>query len=319
METTIRRHVRNCDCCQKGKARRISYGKLPAKDPEIIPWRSVQVDLIGPYTIRGKDGSRMAFMCLTMIDPATSWFEIAELPESEVTFVRNGEEIIDVVIDKSSMTIARLFNKHWLSRYPRAKYIIFDNGGEFKLNFTALCKSFGLKHKPTTVKNPQANSILERIYAVLGNMMRTSGLDMDVTVTADSIDQFIVDAAWAIRSTYHTVLEASPGAAIFGRDMLFDIPYLADWNAVGRRRKRLVQINNDRENASRVHFDYAVGQKCLLKNDGKSRKAADKYLGPYIITQVHTNGTVRIQRGTISERLNIRRITPYFGTNDVSE
>jgi hypothetical protein len=25
------------------------------------------------------------------------------------------------------------------------------------------------------------------------------------------------------------VLKASPGAAIFGRDMLFDIPFIADW------------------------------------------------------------------------------------------
>jgi len=30
-------------------------------------------------------------------------------------------------------------------------------------------------------------------------------------------------------STYHTVLKASPGSAIFGWDMLFDIPYIANW------------------------------------------------------------------------------------------
>jgi hypothetical protein len=38
------------------------------------------VDLIGPYTLKGKDGSSIDFMCLTMINPATSWFEIVELP-----------------------------------------------------------------------------------------------------------------------------------------------------------------------------------------------------------------------------------------------
>jgi len=43
------------------------------------------------------------------------------------------------------------------------------------------------------------------------------------------IDTFINNAVWAICSTYHTVLKASPGAAIFGRDMLFDIPFVADW------------------------------------------------------------------------------------------
>ena len=35
---------------------------------------------LGPYTLRGKDGTVIDFMCLTMIDPASSWFEIVELP-----------------------------------------------------------------------------------------------------------------------------------------------------------------------------------------------------------------------------------------------
>ncbi len=45
------------------------------------PWEALCVDLIGPYTLNGKDGSSIDFMCLTMIDPATSWFEIVELPK----------------------------------------------------------------------------------------------------------------------------------------------------------------------------------------------------------------------------------------------
>ena len=49
-------------------------------------------------------------------------------------------------------------------------------------------------------------------------MLRTAELDMADSVTPDDVDTFL-DAAWAIRSTYHTVLKASPGAAIFGRDM----------------------------------------------------------------------------------------------------
>jgi hypothetical protein len=38
------------------------------------------VDLIGPYTLKRQNGSSIDFMCLTMINPATSWFEIVELP-----------------------------------------------------------------------------------------------------------------------------------------------------------------------------------------------------------------------------------------------
>ena len=144
------------------------------------------------------------------------------------------------------------------------------------------------------------------------DMCRTAELDMQDTVTAESIDDFITNAAWAIRSTYHTVLKTSPGAAIFGRDMLFDIPYLADWTEIGRRRQSLVDRDNAKENSRRVDHDYAVGDKVLLIETGVNRKAALKNTGPYTITQVYTNGTVRIQRGSTNERLNIRRITPFF-------
>ncbi len=48
----------------------------------MTPWEALCVDLIGPYTLNGKDGSSIDLMCLTMIDPAaTSWFEIVELPK----------------------------------------------------------------------------------------------------------------------------------------------------------------------------------------------------------------------------------------------
>ena len=44
------------------------------------PLRNLCVDLIRPYTLKGKDGTEIDFMCLTVIDPASSWFEIVELP-----------------------------------------------------------------------------------------------------------------------------------------------------------------------------------------------------------------------------------------------
>ncbi len=64
-------------------------------------------------------------------------------------------------------------------------------------------------------------------------MLGTAELDMADSVTSDDVDVFLDNAAWAIRSTYHTVLKTSPGAAIFGQDMLFDIPFIADWRKIG--------------------------------------------------------------------------------------
>jgi hypothetical protein len=80
------------------------------------------------------------------------------------------------------------------------------------------------------VKNPQANAVLECLHHVLAQMLHRAELNMAKTVTPDDIDVFLDNTAWAICSTYHTVLKASPGpgAAIFGRDMLFDIPFIAN-------------------------------------------------------------------------------------------
>ena len=226
---------------------------LPAKLVTSTPWECLCVDLIGPYVIKGKDGSQIDFMALTMIDPASSLFEIVELPlvrRLRMTNV-NGKELLqsEDIFDKSSDRVEKLVNKTWYSRYPRCQYMI---------------------------------------------------------------DVFLDNAAWAIRSTYHTVLKASPGAAIFGRDMLFDIPFVADWYKIGEHRQLLTDRSNERENKRRIDYDYKVGDKVLVIKDGILRKSESKYgKEPWTITTVHTNGTIRVQCGTKSERINIRRVTPY--------
>jgi hypothetical protein len=148
-------------------------------------------------------------------------------------------------------------------------------------------------------------------------MLRTADIDMADSVAPSDIDAFLTNAAWAIRSTYHTVLKASPGAAIFGRDMLFNIPYIADWNKIGDHRQRQTDLNTDRENNSRREYDYKVGGKVLIRKDGILRKSESRYdSDPWTITSVHTNGTIRVERGTKSERINIRRVTPFFDKED---
>jgi hypothetical protein len=182
-------------------------------------------------------------------------------------------------------------------------YFIYDNGSEFKLHFETLCNSYGIKRKPTTIKNPQVNAICERIHRVLGTMMHTSEIDLAESVEPADIDTFIDNAAWAICSTYHTVLKASPGAAILGHDMLFDIPFIADWRQIGEFWQHTTDCSNERENKTPVNYDYKVGEKVLIRKDGILRKAESIWKKePWTITTVHTHGTIGIQCGTKSER-----------------
>jgi hypothetical protein len=210
------------------------------------------VDLIGPYILKGKDNSQIDFTALTMINPASCLFEIVELPK--ITRLPrqtvNGKELLaaDKIFEKTSNCIAKLVNKTWLCRYPWCCYLIYDNRSEFKLHSEYLCKSYGIKHKPTTLKNPQANAILEHMHQVLGQMLRTAEIDMADSVTPNDVDVFLDNAAWVICSTYHTVLKTSPGAAIFGQDMLFDILFVADWHKIGEYRQSLTDCSNQHDN-----------------------------------------------------------------------
>jgi hypothetical protein len=180
MGSTIWSLTKSCKTSQTNKKWKLKYGHLPSKTIITVPWRMLCVDLIDHYTLKGKDGTIIDFMALTMINPATSWFEIMELPlvRRLITITVNGKElsIIEEIFDKTSERIARLVNKILLSRYPRCCYIIYNNGSEFKLNFEYLCETYGIKPKPIMVKNPQANAILERLHQVLGQMLCTSEL-----------------------------------------------------------------------------------------------------------------------------------------------
>jgi hypothetical protein len=149
------------------------------------------------------------------------------------------------------------------------------------------------------------------------NMLRTAETDMADSVKPSDINIFLSDAAWAICSTYHTVLKASPGAAIFGQDMLFDILFIADWKKIGEHRQLLTDSNTARENEGQIDYDSQVGKKVLVRNDGILRKAEPWYLRElWLITSVHTNETIRVQCRNKSKRMNIRRVKPFDdGTN----
>jgi hypothetical protein len=106
MRTTIRSTTKSCKTCQINKKRSLKYGHLPSKIVISNPWEALCVDLIGPYTLKGKDGSSIDFMALTMIDRASSWLKVVELPTITRLMTRkvNGKErtIEEEIFDKSS-------------------------------------------------------------------------------------------------------------------------------------------------------------------------------------------------------------------------
>jgi hypothetical protein len=69
---------------------------------------------------------------------------------------------------------------------------------------------------------------------------------------------------------------------------------------------------------TRKDHEYKIGDKILLTDSRKRSKLAPPREGPYQVKRVFTNGTLLIQRGAILERVNIRRVSPYFESEDHS-
>jgi hypothetical protein len=100
---------------------------------------------------------------------------------------------------------------------------------------------------------------------------------------------------------------------VFGRDMVLPIKFIADWRAIEQQRQKEMGRNNRRENISMISHDYKVGDKVLLKKPGKHlRKLEAPRTGTHAVTAIYTNGTLHIQKGRVNERVNIRRLFPYF-------
>jgi hypothetical protein len=122
----------------------------------------------------------------------------------------------------------------------------FYNGGEYKNVFEELENNYGIKKNNSTPFNIQSNGIIERVHLTLNDALRTSeigGREMD---EKDPWGPFLPSDAYAIRSTFHTTLEATPGKLVFGRDMLLPITFMADWGAIEQQRQKEMGRNNRR-------------------------------------------------------------------------
>ena len=98
--------------------------------------------------------------------------------------------------------------------------------------------------------------------------------------------------AFAVRSTFHTTLHKSPGQLVFGRDMIHNIAFKANWNRIQKRKQDIINKSNKKENKSRVPYEYKVGDQVLLETPGILRKLSTPHTGPYSITNVYKNGTI---------------------------
>ena len=120
-------------------------------------------------------------------------------------------------------------------------------------------------------------------------------------------------AQFSLHATVHKTMGLSPGAIVFHRDMLLDIPFVADLMLLRDKRQALIDYSLRRENNRRRSHDYAIGD-LVLELIPKEKQATLGLVtkGPFCVVQVHTNGTLTIERSpNVIERVNIRNFRPF--------
>ena len=297
LDDKVKNFVETCDECQRYKNNGRGYGHLPPRDDDPAPFEDVALDHIGPWTLDVPNQGALKFHGLTIIDIATSLCEIIR---------------VDTLDGEAS---AMHFENSWLSRYPRPNRLLYDAASAFNTPaFQLSLNREGITGVPITVKNPQANAIVERSHQTVGNMLRTlqsANVPNNVETAYEIIDTALASAQRAIRTAVHKSLGVSPGSMVFHRDMLLNIPTIVDLQQIADKRRAIADRNNLKENRRRRYKNYNIGDEVLILVH-KPTKMGARAIGPYTITQVHVNGTVTIQRrANVTERINIRRIKPY--------
>ena len=188
LQDRVAAHVATCEHCQRYKAPGRGYGHLPPRDDTAQPWEEVAVDCVGRWSITLSNGQRVDVHALTIIDVCTTLSECIRIE------------------DKTAQHQAVLFVNHWLSRYPRPLRVIHDQGTEcVGLDFQAMLVTHGIQAVPTSVRNPQANAVIERLHKTVQDLLNISLCSPPVTA-ADAIkliDSCLAAAQRSLRSMVH--------------------------------------------------------------------------------------------------------------------
>jgi hypothetical protein len=164
-----------------------------------------------------------------MIDPAinTGWFEIVK------------------ATNKSETSIQDLFHNTLLARYQNLSLLSLTIWANLNVSSNkCVCKTImALKPNQLQVITHRQMQSLSNYTKLsnLNNMLRSFDLENEnnhenLEQQEDNpFDYFLQSTAWAIRNTYHTTLQATPCQLVFGRDMIHNVAFRANWDKIKKK------------------------------------------------------------------------------------
>jgi hypothetical protein len=138
--------------------------------------------------------------------------------------------------------------------------LTYGRDTEFMAEFAKMIeKDYGIKRKGTTVRNPQANAIIERVlHQTIGNIIKT--FSKDNLAVNDPWGGILVATMFVVRATYHTTMRETLAQLVFGWDSILNTKVEANWASIRQRKQEIIVRNNKRENASLIKHTYSPNE-----------------------------------------------------------
>jgi hypothetical protein len=85
---------------------------------------------------------------------------------------------------------------------------------------------------------------------------------------------------------------------VYCRDIIHNIDFRENWDRIQKRKQDIINNSNQKENKnnSQIPYENKVGDQVLLETPGIIQKLSTPRAGPYPVTNVYKDGTIRIQK-----------------------
>ena len=94
------------------------------------------------------------------------------------------------------------------------------------------------------IKNPQANDTMDWVHQVILNMLVNKNLDKKVVCYIYPWGETLESIVCIIRASYYRNIQDATVKSVFGRDMIFNLTSVVDWQVITDGKKQQVEIDN---------------------------------------------------------------------------
>ena len=191
MNKDIRKYIANCILCRRDKAKVQQYPLQMTEIPD-RPFDKIAIDLVTDCKTSMSGNKHI----LTIIDHLTGWPEAFPIP------------------DKSADTIVATLINHYLPVHICLRYILSDNGMEFKNNLMdQVLQQLGIDRIFSVPYHPQSNGKLEVFHKYLKPTLKKH-CEKDPA----NWDKYINQILTSYRITPNLATAESPFFLVYGRD-----------------------------------------------------------------------------------------------------